>query len=73
MQPIMKEIAAEYYGQVQVVFYDVWKNPEPGRTIRDSAHPHPGLPRQDGKELFRHIGLFPKNELVEFLKKQGVN
>ncbi len=31
MQPIMKEIAAEYKGQVQVIFYDVWKNPEPGR------------------------------------------
>ena len=30
MQPIMKEIEAEYRGQVRVVFYDVWtKEGEP--------------------------------------------
>jgi len=31
MQPIMKEIAEEFAGQVQVVFYDVWKDPRPAR------------------------------------------
>ncbi|MFW6140757.1 MAG: thioredoxin family protein, partial [Acidobacteriota bacterium] len=31
MQPIMKEIAQEYAGKIQVVFYDVWKDPRPAR------------------------------------------
>ncbi len=73
MQPIMKEIAAEYAGKVQVVFYDVWKNPEPGRKYGIQLIPTQVFLDKTGKELFRHTGLFPKNELVEFLKKQGVS
>ena len=72
MQPIMKEIAAEYKGQVQVIFYDVWKNPEPGRKYGIQLIPTQVFMDKNGKELFRHTGLFPKPELVEFLKKQGV-
>jgi thioredoxin 1 len=72
MQPIMKEIAAEYKGQVQVVFYDVWKNPEPSRKYGIQLIPTQVFMDKNGKELFRHTGLFPKPELVEFLKKQGV-
>jgi thioredoxin 1 len=72
MQPIMKEIAAEYKGQVQVVFYDVWKNPEPGRKYGIQLIPTQVFIDKTGKEISRHTGLFPKPELVEFLKKQGV-
>jgi len=75
MQPIMKEIEAEYKDQVKVVFHDVWTqegNPYAAKyKIR-------GIPTQvfldkDGKEYFRHEGFFPKDQLVEILKKQGVN
>lgn len=72
MQPIMKEIAAEYEGQVQVVFYDVWKNPEPGRKYGIQLIPTQVFVDKNGKEIFRHVGLFPKDELVAFLEKQGV-
>lgn len=72
MQPIMKEIAAEFEGRVQVVFYDVWKNPEPGRKYRVQLIPTQVFIDRNGKEIFRHVGLFPKDELVAFLKEQGV-
>jgi len=72
MQPIMREIAAEYKGQVQVIFYDVWKNPEPGRKYGIQLIPTQVFIDKTGKEIFRHVGLFPKEELVAFLKKQGV-
>jgi thioredoxin 1 len=72
MQPIMKEIAAAYEGQVQVVFYDVWKNPEPARKYSIQLIPTQVFIDKSGKEIFRHMGLFPKDELVAFLKKQGV-
>jgi len=72
MQPIMKEIAAEYKDQVQVVFYDVWKNPEPGRKYGIQLIPTQVFVDKNGKEIFRHTGLFPKPDLVKFLKKQGV-
>jgi thioredoxin 1 len=73
MQPIMKEIAAEYSGKVQVVFYDVWKDPEPARKYGIQLIPTQVFMDKNGKEIFRHIGLFPKAEIVEFLKKQGIN
>ena len=69
MQPIMKEIAAEYKGQVQVIFYDVWKNPEPGRNYGIQLIPTQVFIDKNGKEIFRHTGLFAKPDLVKFLKK----
>jgi len=73
MQPIMKEIAAEYKGKVQVVFYDVWKDPEPARKYAIQLIPTQVFIDKNGKEVFRHTGLFPKDELVAFLNKQGVH
>jgi thioredoxin 1 len=73
MQPIMKEIASAYAGKVQVVFYDVWKDPEPGRKYGVQLIPTQVFLDRTGKEIFRHTGLFPKDELVEFLKKQGLH
>jgi len=73
MQPIMKEIAAQYKGKVQVVFYDVWKDPEPARKYGIQLIPTQVFIDKKGKEVFRHVGLFPKDELIAFLKKQGVD
>jgi len=71
MQPIMKEIAAEFAEDVQVVFYDVWKNPEPGRKYSIQLIPTQVFMDQQGKEISRHVGFFPKEELVAVLVKQG--
>jgi thioredoxin 1 len=71
MQPIMKEIAAEFAEDVQVVFYDVWKDPEPGRKYGIQLIPTQVFVDADGKEVYRHVGFFPKEELVAVLVKQG--
>jgi thioredoxin 1 len=74
MQPIMKEIAEEYKGQVKVIFYDV-------RTVFGAPYKDKfnirAIPTQvfldkDGKEYFRHLGFFAKGELVKVLQRQGV-
>ena len=72
MQPIMKEIAAEYSDQVRVVFYDVWKNPAPGEYYKIQLIPTQVFLDERGNELFRHVGVFPKDEIVKFLKDHGV-
>ena len=72
MQPIMKEIAAEYPGQVRVVFYDVWKNPAPAEYYKIQLIPTQVFIDGRGNELLRHVGVFPKVELVKFLKENGV-
>lgn len=72
MQPIMKEIAEEFAGQVQVVFYDVWKDPRPARKYSIRLIPTQIFVDKDGKEFFRHVGFFPKDEIVKILKKKEV-
>ncbi len=74
MALIMKEIKEEYKGQVKVIFYDV-------RTVFGAPYKDKYLVRaiptqvfldKDGKEYFRHLGFFAKDELVKVLQMQGV-
>ena len=74
MMPIMKAIEKEYAGQVKVVFHDVWTSEgKPyAKKYKIRLIPTQVFLDKDGKEYFRHEGFFPKKELVEVLKKQGV-
>lgn len=72
MQPIMKEVAAEFPEDLQVVFYDVWKDPNPGRKYGIQLIPTQVFLDAAGKEIGRHVGLYPKEELVGWLALHGV-
>jgi thioredoxin 1 len=74
MQKVMAEIEQEYGDQVKIIFYDVWT--EEGRPFGEKYGIR-GIPTQvfldkNGKEYSRHIGFFPKEELVKVLEKGGV-
>lgn len=74
MQPVMDEVAQEYKGQVKVVFYDVWT--EAGRPFAEKYRIR-GIPTQvfldeNGEEYFRHLGFFPKDDLIKVLELKGV-
>ena len=65
MQPVMDSIRIQYAGKVEVIFYDVW-------TLEGKPYAEQygiqGIPTQvfldkDGKEIFRHAGFFPKEEI----------
>ena len=72
MQPIMKEIAAAFPDRIQVIFYDVWKDSAPAEKYGIQLIPTQVFLDQKGKEIARHVGLFPKEEILELLKKHGV-
>lgn len=72
MQPIMKEIAAAFPDRVQVVFYDVWKDSAPAMKYRIQLIPTQVFVDQKGQEIFRHVGFFAKEEILELLKKHGI-
>ncbi len=72
MQPIMKEIAKEYIGTIQVVFYDVWKDPRPAEKYQIQLIPTQVFIDRNGKEIFRHVGFFPKEEILKMLKDKSV-
>jgi thioredoxin 1 len=74
MQPIMKEVAETYKGQVVVLFHDVWT--QQGRIDAEKYNirviPTQVFLDKDGKEYFRHEGYFPKDEVIKVIKMQGV-
>lgn len=74
MQPVMKAIEKEYGDQVNVVFHDVWtlEGKPYARKYKIKLIPTQVFLDRDGKEYFRHIGYFPKEEVVKVLKQGGV-
>jgi thioredoxin 1 len=72
MQPIMKEIAAMFPDRVQVIFYDVWKDPAPAMKYRIQLIPTQVFLDQKGQEFARHVGLYPKAEILELLETRGI-
>ena len=74
MQPIMEAIEKEYEGQVKVIFYDVWtREGKPyAAKYKIKLIPTQVFLDKDGNEYFRHVGFFPKEELVKVLKQKGV-
>ena len=72
MAPILKNLQEEYKGKAAVLFIDVWKHPE--QTTRFNIHTIPTqiFYDKDGKEIYRHEGLFPKDSILAVLKRAGV-
>jgi thioredoxin 1 len=58
--------------RVQVIFYDVWKDQAPAEKYGIQLIPTQVFLDQKGKEIARHVGLFPKEEILELLKKNGI-
>lgn len=72
MQPIMKDIAKEFVGKIQVVFYDVWKDATPARKYGIQLIPTQIFIDQNGKEIHRHVGFYAKEEILQMLKEKGI-
>jgi thioredoxin 1 len=73
MQPILKSIENKYKGLVKVTFYDVWKDDAPAKKFGIRVIPTQVFLDVNGKELMRHEGFFPEEEIDKFLQSQQVN
>ena len=72
MQPVMREIAQEYKGSIQVVFYDVWKTPKYAKNYGIRMIPTQVFIDKKGEELFRHVGFFAKKDILKMLKEKNI-
>ena len=70
----MKEIEEEYRETVKVVFYDVQSSE--GRPYAEKYKirmiPTQVFLDKDGKEFYRHVGFFPKEEIIKIIKLKGI-
>ena len=73
MQPVMKSIEKKYGGQVDVIFYDVWKDKRPAEKYGINLIPTQVFLDENGKEILRHEGFFAEEEIDKFLTSQGLS
>jgi thioredoxin 1 len=74
MQPVMKAIEDKYGDQIKVVFHDVWKDDQKEYASKYKIRLIPTQVFLDdsGKELMRHEGFFPEEDIDEFLQSRGL-
>ena len=73
MAPILEELKKDYAGKFDVVFIDVWKSGSEAKKYDISLIPTQIFFNADGKELFRHEGFFPKDDILAKWKELGVD
>ena len=64
MAPILEDLKKDYAGQFEVEFLDVWVNPAPGRQYGIRLIPTQIFLDPSGKELFRHEGLYARQDIL---------
>jgi thioredoxin 1 len=74
MQKVMKAVEEKYGSQLNIVFYDVWKE-EQAHYAQDyniRLIPTQVFLDANGKELMRHEGYFPEKDIDVFLQSKGL-
>jgi thioredoxin 1 len=72
MAPILEDLKETYAGKMDVVFIDVWENPDAGKKYGINVIPTQIFYDAAGKELFRHEGFFGKDDILAKWKELGV-
>ena len=72
MAPILEELKKDYAGRMNVEFIDVWQHPDAGKPYGIEIIPTQIFFDADGKELFRHVGFFAKEDILGKWKELGV-
>jgi FKBP-type peptidyl-prolyl cis-trans isomerase 2 len=72
MKPILEELAVEYKGKLNVVIVEVYEQMELTRQYSIMAIPTQIVFDSNGKEVTRHTGLWPREEIIAQLKEMGI-
>lgn len=73
MAPILDEMKEQYAGKLQVDFIDVWKHPDAAKKYGVDSIPTQVFFDAKGKELFRHVGFYAKEDILAKWKALGVD
>lgn len=71
MVPVLDELSNEYKGKLDVIFYDVWKNPAYAQKYGIELIPTQIFIDPNENELFRHQGFFSKEDILAKWKELG--
>jgi thioredoxin 1 len=73
MAPILEGLKKEYKDRLEVVFIDVWENPDEAKKSGIKIIPTQIFYDASGKELYRHEGFFSKEDILGKWKEFGVD
>ena len=72
MRPVMAGIEKTFGDQVNVVFYDVWKDPAPANEYGVQMIPTQVFLDETGAEFHRHTGFYPQADIEALLVERGL-
>ena len=72
MKPLLEELTVEYEERLNVVIVEVYEQKELTQQYSIMAIPTQIVFDANGKEITRHMGFWPKEEIIAQLKKMGV-
>ena len=73
MAPSLEELKKEYAGRLQVEFIDAFQNPGAKKQYDTFFCPTQIFIDASGKELFRHVGYYSKQDILAKWKELGVD
>lgn len=72
MQPVMKAIEEKYGDQIQIIFYDVWKDDSWAKKYNIRVIPTQVFLDENGVEFHRHQGFYPQEQIEQLLISKGL-
>ena len=70
----MAAIGKKYAEQIKIIFYDVWKDDQRHYAVQYGIRliPTQVFLDSEGREIMRHEGFFPEQEIDKFLRSRGL-
>ena len=72
MVPVLDELTKEYKDKLKVEFIDVWKDQSAAQKYKVQSIPTQIFFDAKGKEVYRHVGYFPKDDILKAFKDHGI-
>jgi len=72
MVPVLEAIGKRFEGRVSVILIDVDKDPGQLDRFKTEYVPLQVFFNAEGKEVYRHVGFMPEEDIVAQLRKMGV-
>jgi len=73
MKPILDDLKANYADRFVTEFIDVWENPDAGKQYGIEMIPTQIFYDAEGRERFRHVGFYGKEDILNKWKELGVD
>jgi len=71
MKEILDPMSADYEGKVDIRIIDVYKEKDTAKQFKIVTIPTQVFVDRQGKELYRHIGVYPRDSIVAKFKEYG--